>query len=212
MKRSFLVAGSVAVLSISACYVEREPSTASNSPQPTATAQPTYTTQPTAQPTYGPQPTATATPTTQPTYAPQPTATATPTGYPTTAPTGFPSVPVPGTTPTLPPTLALPGVCVPIGSWTKQFDNGLPASGTVEIGTPVLFNQFPVTDGVVVASAPVGTLKGTGAMTSTNDLSIDVTNGAIVASYTCKFSGNNCSQGTCTMTKGGIGGFKLVKR
>ncbi len=207
MKRSILVATSL-VLVASACYIEDPARTGTANGQPAATAQPTAA-QPTAttapQPTYAPQPTATT--------APQPTATTAPqpTGMPTVV-GPVPTMPAPGTTPALPPGLAIPGVCVPIGSWTKQFDNGLPASGTVEIGTPIMFNQFPVTDGVVVVNAPVGTLKGTGAMTSTNDLSIDVTNGAIVASYTCKFSGANCGQGVCTMTKGGVGGFKLVKR
>jgi hypothetical protein len=208
MKRSILVATSL-VLVASACYIEDPARTNGANAQPTGTAQPTATVAPqptatTAQPTatVAPQPTATS--------APQPTATV-PTTFPTMA-GPVPTAPAPGTKPALPPGLAIPGVCVPIGSWTKQFDNGLPASGTVEIGTPIMFNQFPVTDGVVVVSAPVGTLKGTGAMTSTNDLSIDVTNGAIVASYTCKFSGATCNQGVCTMTKGGVGGFKLVKR
>ena len=205
MKRSILVATSL-VLVASACYIEDPARTGTANGQPTA-PQPTANTAPQPTATTAPQPTATT--------APQPTATSTPQPTATTAPTvvgPVPTFPAPGTTPALPPGLALPGVCVPIGSWTKQFDNGLPASGTVEIGNPIMFNQFPVTDGVVVANAPVGTLRGTGAMTSTNDLSIDVTSGAIVASYTCKFSGATCNQGVCTMTKGGVGGFKLVKR
>jgi len=133
-----------------------------------------------------------------------------PGGFPTGLPGGTPA---PGGTaaPGAKPGLTIPGVCVPIGSWTKKFDNGIPASGTVDIGTPVLFNQFPVSDGVVVGTMPAGTLKGTGAMTSTNDLSVDVTNGGYVLSYTCKF-GSNCTEGTCTTTKGGLGGFKLQKK
>ena len=137
-----------------------------------------------------------------------------PTGTATTPPptTGTPPTFPAGTPPSLPPTLAIPGVCIPIGSWSKQFDNGIPASGTVDIGTPIVFNQFPVNDGVVIATMPAGSLKGIGAMTSTNDLSVDVTNGGYTISYTCKFAGSNCNQGTCTTTKGGLGGFKLNKK
>ncbi len=214
MNRSLLLASSLVLFS-SACFVEDPaPKTASSAPPPA-----TATVAPPATATVAPPATATTYPAPTATVAPQPTATAAP--RPTTSPypaptttTTFPAptMPAPGTAPALPPGLALPNVCVPIGSWTKQFDNGLPASGTVEIGTPLLFNQFPVTDGVVVANAPIGTLKGTGAMTSTNDLSVDVSNGAILASYTCKFTGASCNQGSCTMTKGGVGGFKLVKR
>jgi len=143
-------------------------------------------------------------------------------GPPAGMPTGMPGMPTlpgmpaPGGT-SAPPAggggggLTLPGVCIPIGSWTKKFDNGLPSTGTVSIATPVIFNQFPVTDGVIVAGMPAGTLKGNGAMTSTNDLSIDVTNGAFVLSYTSKF-GSDCKTGSCTVTKGGLGGFKLQKQ
>jgi hypothetical protein len=160
------------------------------------------------------------------TATPAPTAgTATPAPTDTAAPPGTVAVPGPGTVtpppigtggmPGLPPPgggFTFPGVCVPIGSWAKQLDNGVPATGTVDIGTPVIFNQFPVNDGVVIAGAPLGSLKGTGAMTSTNDLSVDVSNAGYVISYTCKFSGANCNVGTCTVTKGGLSGFKLVKK
>jgi hypothetical protein len=136
-----------------------------------------------------------------------------PTGFPGMP--GMPGMPAPGGT-TAPPAgggggLTIPGVCIPIGSWTKKFDNGLPSTGTVSIASPVIFNQFPVTDGVVVAGMPAGNLKGTGAMTSTNDLSIDVTNAGYVLSYTCKF-GSDCKTGVCTVTKGGLGSFKLNKQ
>ena len=164
--------------------------------------------------------TATATPTaaTGAPTATTPTTGGTATTQPTTVATGSPSgtgmPPMPTGIPTsVPPGIpALPGLCIPIGSWTKQFDNGIPATGTVDIGTPVVLNQFPVSDGVVIATAPVGTLHGVGAMTSTNDLSVDVTNGGYVLSYTCKFTGSDCGTGTCTTTKGGLGGFKLVKK
>lgn len=196
-----------------ACVVKEEPPPSSPQPaqpQPTAGPQPTYAPQPT---TATPQPTAAPQPTTAPTMAgPTPTAAPMPT-FPTMPGTGGMPAPGSGTgaTPGAPAGLVLPGVCIPIGSWTKKFDNGLPSTGTVSIATPVIFNQFPVSDGVVVAGMPAGTLKGNGAMTSTNDLSVDVTNGAITVSYTCKF-GSDCKQGSCTVTKGGLGGFKLVKQ
>lgn len=200
-----LAAGSLVLSVCAACYVvDKTPQNPSNGGgQTTATATPTAT--------------ATSTPTATPTATP--TSTAAP---PSTGTIAIPGLPPPGTgtgtpgtgTPGLPPAggFTLPGVCIPIGSWTKQFDNGLPASGTVDIGTPVIFNQFPVNDGVVVATMPAGNLKGNGAMTSTNDLSVDVTNGALTVSYTCHFSGSNCNQGACTVTKGGLGGFKLIKK
>jgi hypothetical protein len=56
-----------------------------------------------------------------------------------------------------------------------------------------------------------GSLKGTGAMTSGNDLSIDVSNAVYVLSNTCHF-GADCKTGTCTVTKGSLGGFSLVKQ
>jgi hypothetical protein len=182
---------------LAACYIQEKPPAngTATQPQPQPTAAPTTAT---------PAPTDTTT-----TTAPPPGTVATPgTVTPPTIPTGtggVPGLPPPGG-------FTLPGVCIPIGSWGKQLDNGIPATGTVDIGTPVIFNQFPVNDGVVIAGAPLGSLKGTGAMTSTNDLSVDVSNAGYVISYTCKFSGSNCSVGTCTVTKGGLSGFKLVKK
>ena len=197
MKRSSVLCATCAVLvtvATSACYVvDKTPpqSGQQTQPQPTGTA---------------PGTTATA-----PTVATTGTATPPPTGTTTTPPTtgGLPTPgsPIPsGGLPTF------PGVCIPIGSWAKKFDSGIPASGSVDIGSPVLFNQFPVNDGVVVANAPLGSLKGVGAMTSTNDLSVDVFNGGIAVSYTCHFSGSSCTEGACTVTKGSLGGFKLVKK
>jgi len=189
---------SVATSLLAACYIQERPPPASGSAPPPATAA-TTAPPPTATATT-PPPSGTTPPPVIATTTPPPGGTAT--GIPTAFPTGTP--PAGG--------LTLPGVCIPIGSWTKQFDNGIPASGTVDIGTPVIFNQFPVSDGVVVATMPAGTLKGVGAMTSTNDLSVDVTNGGYTLSYTCKFSGTGCNQGVCTTTKGGLGGFKLNKK
>lgn len=208
MNRIVLAIG-VAAVPLIACVIKESPP-AGSAPPPTATAAPA--------PTPTPAPTAAPTPT--PTYAtPGATPTATTPGMPTTMPTmptGMPGLPggtgTPGTTPGAPPGgLTIPGVCIPVGSWTKKFDNGIPSSGTVQISAPVIFNQFPVSDGVVVAGMPAGSLKGTGAMTSTNDLSIDVSNAGYVVSYTCKF-GSDCKTGTCTVTKGSLGSFKLVKQ
>jgi len=165
-------------------------------------------------PTPAPTPTTTAaapTPTPTTTAAPTPTYPG-PTPMPTGIPTAFPGMPAPtGTTAAPSGGLTLPGVCIPVGSWTKKFNNNIPSSGTVSIAAPVIFNQFPVTDGVVVAGMPAGSLKGTGAMTSGNDLSIDVSNAGYVVSYTCHF-GADCKTGTCTVTKGSLGGFSLVKQ
>jgi hypothetical protein len=184
---------SVAASFLAACYIQERPPPASGTgappPATATTAAPPPTATATTPPPTGPGPTTVAT-------VPTPTGTGT-APFPTTMPAGG---------------LTIPGVCIPIGSWTKQFDTGIPASGTVDIGTPVLFNQFPVSDGVVVATMPAGTLKGVGAMTSTNDLSVDVTNGGYTLSYTCKFSATGCNQGVCTTTKGGLGGFKLNKK
>lgn len=191
----------IAALPLLACVIKESPP-ASTAPAPTGAPAPTPAPTPT---------TTTAAPTTTPTTAPTTTGAA-PTGMPT-MPTGMPTMPPPtGTTPTgSPGAITFPGVCIPIGTWTKKFDNGIPSSGTVQIATPVIFNQFPVTDGVVVAGMPAGSLKGTGAMTSTNDLSIDVSNAGYVVSYTCKF-GSDCKTGVCTVTKGSLGSFKLNKQ
>lgn len=199
-----VIAFGIAALPLLACVIKETPP-ANSTPAPTATAAPA--------PTPVPTPTATAA-----TPAPTPTPTTT-AGAPPTMPTmpGMPGMPpptgtVPGATPTAPGGgITFPGVCIPIGSWTKKFDNGIPSTGTVSIATPVIFNQFPVSDGVVVAGMPAGTLKGTGAMTSTNDLSIDVSNAGYVVSYTCKF-GSDCKTGVCTVTKGSLGSFKLQKQ
>jgi hypothetical protein len=208
MNRSVIVSA-LALVVVSAACVVRESPPANPPPQP---APPPVAT--------APAPTATVAPTAAPTYAPAPTA-APPIATAPMPPTGMPGLPglpglpggAPGSTPGAPSGgFTLPGVCIPIGTWTKRFDNGLPASGTVTVGTPLIFNQFFVTDGVVVVGMPAGSLKGTGAMTSTNDLSVDVTNAGYVLSYTCKFSGANCNEGSCTVTKGGLGGFKLVKQ
>jgi hypothetical protein len=48
-------------------------------------------------------------------------------------------------------------------------------------------------------------------MTSGNDLSIDVSNAGYVVSYTCHF-GSDCKTGKCTVTKGSLGGFSLMKQ
>jgi hypothetical protein len=199
-----VLAIALASVPLVACVIKESPP-ANTAPGTTATAAPapTPTPAPTAGPTAAPTPTPTGT-----VASPTPTPT-----MPTTMPT-FPggSTGTPGTTPGAPPGgLTIPGVCIPIGSWTKKFDNGIPSSGTVQIATPVIFNQFPVTDGVVVAGMPAGSLKGTGAMTSTNDLSIDVSNAGYVVSYTCKF-GSDCKTGVCTVTKGSLGSFKLNKQ
>jgi hypothetical protein len=199
----FHVAGSFVLATVAACVVYDKPpqngqNTAATATPGTATAAPTAT------------PTATAAPTGTVATTPPPGGTIAIPGLP---PPGGTTAP-PGGTVGAPPAggFTLPGVCIPIGSWSKQFDNGIPATGTVDIGTPVLFNQFPVNDGVVIATMPAGNLKGVGAMTSTNDLSVDVTNGAITVSYTCHFTGSNCNQGQCTVTKGGLSGFKLIKK
>ena len=199
MNRFLAVTCSMLVLGgLAACYIQEKPpanGTAAAQPQPTA-APATATAAPAPTDT-----TATAPPVnTGGIGLPGPTATP-----PPIATGGVPGLPPPGG-------FTLPGVCIPIGSWAKQLDNGVPATGTVDIGTPVIFNQFPVNDGVVIVGAPIGSLKGTGAMTSTNDLSVDVSNAGYVISYTCKFSGSNCNVGTCTVTKGGLSGFKLVKK
>lgn len=193
----FLTASTLVLVALGACVVYEKPP--ANGPAAGGAGQP----QPTAG---GTAPTAaTAAPTTAGTDTSAPGTVANP-GTTTPPPgTGVPGLPPPGG-------FTLPGVCIPIGSWGKQLDNGVPATGTVDIGTPVIFNQFPVNDGVVIAGAPLGSLKGTGAMTSTNDLSVDVSNAGYVISYTCKFSGSNCNVGTCTVTKGGLSGFKLVKK
>jgi hypothetical protein len=206
MKRYLFAIGLVV---FPACVIKESPP--ANQPPPAATAP-----APTAEPT--PTATAAPAPTTPPTPTPTPTTTAAPAPTPT-VPAGIPTIPgmpapgstVPGATPGAPGGLTIPGVCIPVGSWSKKFDNNIPSSGTVTIGTPIIFNQFPVTDGVIVAGMPAGTLKGTGAMTSTNDLSIDVSNAGYVVSYTCKF-GSDCKTGSCTVTKGSLGGFKLVKQ
>ncbi len=208
MNRILLAIG-LATLPLVACVIKESPPASSGTP-PTATAAPAPT--PTPAPTAAPTPTPTyATPGATPTATPTP---GMPTGMPT-MPAGMPTLPgagTPGATPGAPPGgLTIPGVCIPVGSWTKKFDNGIPSSGTVQISAPVIFNQFPVSDGVVVAGMPAGSLKGTGAMTSTNDLSVDVSNAGYVVSYTCKF-GSDCKTGTCTVTKGSLGSFKLVKQ
>ena len=172
-----------------------------------------------------PQPQPTAAPTATPTAAGGTTAPpantialpgggGSPGGVPTFPPPGGGFPPPGGGGAGAPPAggFTLPGVCIPIGSWSKSFDNGIPATGTVDIGTPVIFNQFPINDGVVIATMPAGSLKGVGTMTSTNDLSVDVSNGGYTVSYTCHFSGANCNQGACTVTKGGLSGFKLNKK
>lgn len=211
MNRTLVVLG-LAAIPLAACVIRESPPANQPPPAGTATAAPAPTPAPTPTTTAAPAPTPTTAPTT--TAAPTPTVPG-PTPMPTGIPTTFPGMPAPtgtaGTPGGAPGGLTLPGVCVPIGSWTKKFDNNIPSSGTVQIATPVIFNQFPVTDGVVVAGMPAGTLKGTGAMTSTNDLSIDVSNAGYVVSYTCKF-GSDCKTGTCTVTKGSLGGFKLVKQ
>ena len=196
-----VIALGIAALPLLACVIKESPP-ANSAPAPAATAAPAPTPEPT--------PTATA-------AAPAPTPTTT-AGAPPTMPTmpGMPGYPppagtTPGATPGAPAGLVIPGVCIPIGSWTKKFDNGIPSSGTVAISAPMIFNQFPVSDGVVVAGMPAGTLKGVGAMTSTNDLSIDVSNAGYVVSYTCKF-GSDCKTGVCTVTKGSLGSFKLNKQ
>lgn len=204
-----VIALGVAAIPLFACVIKEAPP--ANSGPPAAAAAPppdpnaAATPAPTAAPAPTPAPTGVATPT--------PVATGTPTGMPTGFPTGMPTGFPTGGTPTgTPPAggLTLPGVCIPVGTWTKKFDNGIPSSGTVQISAPVIFNQFPVADGVVVAGMPAGSLKGTGAMTSTNDLSIDVSNAGYVVSYTCKF-GSDCKTGVCTVTKGSLGSFKLNK-
>ena len=229
MTRTAMFVG-VASLFVSACVIREAPP--ANQPAPgaataaaapvgaaTATAAPAPTAAPTAPSTPGSPAATVATPGAAPGSTPGATPPVgfpgMPAGMPTGMPTAFPGVPglpgTPGATPA-PGGLTLPGVCVPVGTWAKKFDNGLPASGSVTIAAPVIFNQFAVSDGVVVATMPAGTLKGTGAMTSTNDLSIDVSNAGYVLSYTCKFSGSNCNEGSCTVTKGGLGGFKLLKQ
>ncbi len=212
MNRTLVVIG-LAAIPLAACVIKESPP--ANQPPAGGTATATAAPAPTPAPaptTAAPAPTPTPAPTTA---TPAPTATM-PGPMPTGMPTGFPGMPAPtgtagGTPGGAPGGLTMPGVCIPIGSWTKKFDNNIPSSGTVSIAAPVIFNQFPVSDGVVVAGMPAGTLKGTGAMTSTNDLSIDVSNAGYVVSYTCKF-GSDCKTGTCTVTKGSLGGFKLVKQ
>ncbi len=213
MNRVHVVPAAVALF-LSACVIKETPP-ANSQPQPAPGTAATPAPAPTAAPgTAAPAPTTTPGTTTAPPAGTPPPA-GMPAGMPTGMPTGMPGMPgmpAPGGTTAAPGGgLVLPGVCVPIGSWSKKFDNGLPSTGTVTIASPVIFNQFPVTDGVIVAGMPAGTLKGTGAMTSTNDLSIDVTNGAFVLSYTCHFAAD-CKTGKCTVTKGGLGGFSLNKQ
>jgi hypothetical protein len=208
MNRTLVVIG-LAAIPLVACVIKESPP--ANQPPAGGTATATAAPAPTPAPT--PATTAAApapTPTTT-AAAPAPTPTM-PGTMPTGMPTAFPGMPAPtGTTAAPGGGLTMPGVCIPIGSWTKKFDNNIPSSGTVQIATPVIFNQFPVSDGVVVAGMPAGSLKGTGAMTSGNDLSIDVSNAGYVVSYTCKF-GSDCKTGKCTVTKGSLGGFSLVKQ
>jgi len=209
MNRTLVVIG-LAAIPLVACVIKESPPANQPPPaQPTATAAPAPTPTPTPAATAAPAPT----PTPAGTAMPAPTGTM-PAGMPTGMPTGIPGLPAPTGTAGgggAPGGLTLPGVCIPVGSWTKKFDNNIPSSGTVQIASPIIFNQFPVSDGVVVAGMPAGTLKGTGAMTSGNDLSIDVSNAGYVVSYTCKF-GSDCKTGKCTVTKGSLGGFSLVKQ